>query len=236
MRYFVSAWLWNLQTSGTSAMIPIQSSQVRGGTRISVPFLSFLPLSLCLSSAMSKNSRGTLTRLTSSRNHGLPNQPTPFQQINRPIVELETFPDAHPFHPEQLPRRRRSDNQLMALSAGNLPIHEQILQFDRRFHADRLKAVPCPPMAKHDRRSDPFRVEILAPFRELRPSIHRSLPGPEPPINSQTAKVHRAVRAFQFHGNLLGSKGWTDGRFFDDAPAALTTDRQARPNRYRLVR
>src|SRR5205814_604527 len=52
MRYFVSAWLWNLQTSGTSAMIPIQSNQVRGGTRISAPFLSFLPLSLCLSSAI----------------------------------------------------------------------------------------------------------------------------------------------------------------------------------------
>jgi len=32
----VSAWLWNFQTSGTSAMIPIQSSHVRGGTRISV--------------------------------------------------------------------------------------------------------------------------------------------------------------------------------------------------------
>src|SRR5256885_9708357 len=30
VRYFVSTWLWNFQTSGTSAMIPIHSSHVRG--------------------------------------------------------------------------------------------------------------------------------------------------------------------------------------------------------------
>src|SRR6266542_2828584 len=102
-----------------SAMIPIQSNQVRGGTRISPPFLSFFPLSLCLSSAIrAQLIRGTLTRLSCTRNRALATRPPPFQPMNRPTVELETLGHAQAFHPEQLARRRRRDNQLMSLGVG----------------------------------------------------------------------------------------------------------------------
>src|SRR5437773_12404455 len=71
-RYLVSKFLLNFHSSGINARIPIQSSQVRGGTLISLPFFSFFPLSLCLSSAIFQNVRPKLSRPFPTRNTGLP--------------------------------------------------------------------------------------------------------------------------------------------------------------------
>src|SRR5438128_8431276 len=70
-RYLVSKFLLNFHSSGINARIPIQSSQVRGGTLISLPFFSFFP-SLCLSSAIFQNVRPKLTRPFPTRNTGFP--------------------------------------------------------------------------------------------------------------------------------------------------------------------
>src|SRR2546422_2015943 len=69
-RYLVSKFLLNFHNSGINARMPIQSSQVRGGTLISLPFFSFFPLSLCLSSAISQNDRPKLTWPFPTRNTG----------------------------------------------------------------------------------------------------------------------------------------------------------------------
>src|SRR5439155_18223152 len=69
--YLVSKFLLNFHSSGINARMPIQSSQVRGGTLISLPFFSFFP-SLCLSSAIIQNVRPKLTRPFPGRNTGFP--------------------------------------------------------------------------------------------------------------------------------------------------------------------
>src|SRR5216110_3122416 len=70
-RYLVSKFLLNFHSNGINARMPIQSSQVRGGTLISLPFFSFFP-SLCLSSAIIQNVRPKLTRPFPGRNTGFP--------------------------------------------------------------------------------------------------------------------------------------------------------------------
>src|SRR6266550_5703082 len=102
-RYLVSKFLLNFHSSGIRARMPIQSSQVRGGTLISLPFFSFFPLSLCLSSAIIQD---VSFRISAQANtafpdpqHGIPAQPLPFQSPAGLFVELETLSNSQAFHP-----------------------------------------------------------------------------------------------------------------------------------------
>src|SRR5882724_2211679 len=90
-RYLVSKFLLNFHRSGINARMPIQSSQVRGGTLISLPFFSFFPLSLCLSSAIFQNVRPKANTAFPYPQHGIPAQPLPFQSAAGLFVELETL-------------------------------------------------------------------------------------------------------------------------------------------------
>src|SRR5215813_2137193 len=124
-RYLVSKFLLNFHRSGINARIPIQSSQVRGGTLISVPFFSFFPLSLCLSSAIfQKRSAQTITGFPCPQ-HGILAQAPPFQSADSPFVELETLSNPQAFHPKQLSRRRGGHNQLMACGPGDSCVREK---------------------------------------------------------------------------------------------------------------
>src|SRR6266496_1786068 len=148
-RYFVSKFLLNFQSSGINARMPIQSSQVRGGTLISLPFFSFFP-SLCLSSAIIQNVRPKANTALPCPQHGIPAQPLPFQSAAGQFVELETLSNPQAFHPKQVSRRRDGHNQLMSYGPGNFLVREEVLQFHLRAPANRLKPIARPPMAQQD--------------------------------------------------------------------------------------
>ena len=63
-------------------------------------------------------------------------------------LEMPTNPQV--FHPKNPARLRRCDHQLVAACARNSLIHEPILKFQRRLHADGLKTVARTPVAQRD--------------------------------------------------------------------------------------
>src|SRR6266699_6948553 len=168
-RYLVSKFLLNFHRSGINARMPIQSSQVRGGTLISLPFFSFFP-SLCLSSAIIQNVRPKANTACPYPQHGIPAQPLPFQSAAGLFVELETLSHPQAFHPKQVSRRRGGHNQLMSYGPGNFLVREKVLQFRLCAQANRLKPIAWPPMAHQHARADFVRVKIFHTGGEFRHS------------------------------------------------------------------
>src|SRR5438876_302372 len=170
-RYLVSKFLLNFHKSGINARMPIQSSQVRGGTLISLPFFSFFPLSLCLSSAIFSKCSAQANTAFPDPQHGITAPPSPFQSAEGSLVELETLSNSQAFHPEQFSLFRGGHNQLMSCGPWNFLVGEKVLQFHLRTQADRLKPVARSPMSHKDTRTNFVCVEVFHTGGECRRSL-----------------------------------------------------------------
>ena len=74
----------------------------------------------------------------------------PNQTALRLRGQLETFANPQAFNPKNPTRLRRRDHQLATAEAWNSLVHEPILKFQRRLHADGLKTVARKPVAQRD--------------------------------------------------------------------------------------
>src|SRR5215510_5572722 len=148
----------------------IQTIHVRGGTRNSPPLFGCFSSSLnLLSSAMLQkfgrakpNTAGTVPQPAD-----LNPFPSPLQAARRLRRELKALGNSHPFQPKHFTERCLGEHQLMAFPTRNLLVHEEILQFHRRTHADWLNAIARSPMTQSDLWPNEISIEcfpLFAPF------------------------------------------------------------------------
>src|SRR5262249_49418000 len=71
------------------------------------------------------------------------------------------FRNSHPFHPKHLIINRNRQHELMPALSRDLLVGEEILQLDRRRHANRLKSISPLPMTEQNVSTDPVRIEPL---------------------------------------------------------------------------
>src|SRR2546426_1858010 len=107
------------------------------------------------------------------------------------IVQLETFANPQPFHPEQLADGSCSQHHFVPLCTRNSQICKEVLQFDGPVHSDRLKPVASLPMPQDHRRPDLVGVkQFVAGIRGAISSLicHRNTP-----CQNSSIKVSRST-------------------------------------------
>jgi hypothetical protein len=79
----------------------------------------------------------------------------------------------------------------MPFSLWNFSVRKQILQLDRRPHANRLKSVPRPPMSQHNSPTDFVRVKYFNALLSL---------GQTAPLSFADAPLDLRIAEFNFTG------------------------------------
>jgi len=126
----------------------------------------------------------------------------PDQATFRSRCQLERLANPQPFHPEDHAGRVRCHGQLAPSRAGNLLVHEPILKFHRRPHADGLKTVARTPMSQRDFTANPVRIEKFPP-RSSGDSPHRNWPL-KLPVKLNAVKICVPCPTPQFKFELSG--------------------------------